>query len=122
MAATKPGNPGFFKKGDPRIPKGHFKRQPVRTAIPVLRQFFEIVDRDFPLYSMLNFTRDALCRWRSGKRSPYLVDFWEAAHHIGYDVVLVPRAGAGSTPGTLQAADSTYSSEDTHAAPTTRAA
>lgn len=128
MAATN-HNCGAFRKGDdPRratgeqLRQGGHKRQPVRTAIPVLRQFFEIVDRDFPVYSMLNFTRDAVCRWRSGKRSPYLIDFWEAAHHLGYDVVLVPRAGAGSTHGAPQAADGTHSSEGTHAGTATHAA
>lgn len=111
MAATKPNNPGNFKKGDPRIKRGPGggPRKPVKTAIPVLRQFFAILDQFNYAYSSLMFSRDALCRWRSGKRSPYLVDFWEAAHQLGYDIVLVPRPRQGDTLATPQAADRTHS-------------
>jgi hypothetical protein len=100
-----------FVKGDPRIKRGPGggKRGPVRTAIPVLRQFFAIVDEECATYGEMGLSRDSICRWRAGKRSPALADFWETAHRLGYDVVLVPRGQAGHALATPAAGDSTHS-------------
>lgn len=71
------------------------RRGPIRTAIPVVRQAFEIIDGiGLPLSKIpVNTSRDNLARWRRGVSSPEMQTFTEVMANLGYDLVLVPRPG-----------------------------
>lgn len=88
------------------------QRRPSRSAIPVVRQAFDILDALNLPYEAIPLNRDCITRWRSGYRGPQLMQFMEMAEALDCDIVLVPRQ-QGRTPAAPQPADSTPSGEGT---------
>lgn len=72
------------------------KRGPIRTAIPVVRQAFEIMDATGLPFNKIpvNTNRDNLARWRRGVSSPDIFTFMQVVESMGYELVLQRRAGA----------------------------
>jgi len=77
----------------PSIQNGRGKpRKPVRSALPVMRDLFRIVDRTGLSYEALakkaGCHKQSLTNWRRGEYSPYLQQFENMATALGYEIVL----------------------------------
>lgn len=86
-AIAGPGRP----KGTEGPQKGTTRygmRRPIRTASPVIREFFELPDIDTrsmaDLAVRMGASRETIIRWRQGKRDPNLLGFESGLHELGY--------------------------------------
>lgn len=88
-----------WKKGEPRGPSPLIGRAqprlPVRSALPIVRDLFEIIDQTGLSYEMLakkaGCHKQSLTIWRRGKNAPGLQQFENVAMSLGYEVVLRKR-------------------------------
>lgn len=92
-------------KGERGRPPGHHPanagrasaRKPVRTALPVLRTFFTLLDAD--ARSVETIARRAgahkvtITMWRGGHRAPSLMVFQNMLEAMGYGLAIVPLSG-----------------------------
>ncbi len=71
-------------------------RKPPRTSVALLRQFFEIMDRDPRSYDVIalraGVTKQTLSYWRHGHRTPSAQSLEDVLYTLGYRVVMVPLA------------------------------
>lgn len=67
-------------------------KKPPRSASPLVRQLFQVIDRSGLSYSQISrlagVTPATLAYWRHGKNAPRWVDFENVAHALGYDITL----------------------------------
>ncbi|MBA8904847.1 hypothetical protein [Aminobacter ciceronei] len=70
-----------------------FQRKPPRTASAIIRDMMEIIDQDprsmETIGKVVGIHPNNLSYWRSGMRSPTLINFENAAQAIGYKLTLV---------------------------------
>jgi hypothetical protein len=75
--------------------KGDGGRKPILTAIPLVRQLFEEIDRRrIPYREIERLTgvhQVTLTTWKRGANAPRWGDFSNVASVLGYDIVLQPK-------------------------------
>lgn len=71
-----------------------FQRKPPRTASAIIRDMMEIIDKDprsmEDIGKIVGIHPNNLSYWRSGMRSPTLINFENAAQVLGYRLALIP--------------------------------
>lgn len=74
-----------------------FRRRPARTASPVLRELFDILNddprSDVKIGKIVGVHPNVLSCWRGGQRSPTLINFENTAQTLGYRLTLTPIEG-----------------------------
>jgi hypothetical protein len=105
-------------------------RNPIRTAIPIVRELMEYLDkRRFRLRGVIG--QDRIYKWRSGKSGPQLQAFIDLAARYNFEVMLVPKnrvaavrallaPASPGTPATPQASADTSRGAGTGAATAAR--
>lgn len=72
-------------------------RKPVRTALPVLRAFFALLDADARSVETIATRAGAhkvtITMWRGGRRAPSLMVFQNMLEAMGYGLAIVPLCG-----------------------------
>ena len=78
-----------------------FIKKPARTASPVVRQLFDLIDGSglshAEIAAITGVHRVTLSFWKHGKNAPRLLDFENVAQSLGYEIQLKPAALSDST-------------------------
>lgn len=68
-------------------------KKPARSASPLVRQLFDVIDKSGLSYSQIESATGVsavtLSYWKHGKNAPRWVDFENVARFLGHDIRLI---------------------------------